>query len=174
MEELVYFGKFDLLIKVFYDRDVNTIRYVSHRKIAENERKFVENYLIMNYGSEVGYFEEDYGALMFVGVDANLDAQLQSFRLEHDLKKINARSYELDAKVRQLVKGSLKEFYFERIGDSLLEFREQLQKGDQEEQVALERLKYNILKLIEAYNNYSEQKVTLDTAVPSDLRVYFN
>lgn len=174
MKELVYFGKLDLLIKVHYDKDANAIRYLTHRKASADERISIEKYIIANFAAGTDYLTDDYSALLYIGVDPDLEKNLKSFREEHDMKRMNARSAKLDAMVRQLVKGSLKEFYFKRLGDSLLEFRKQIKKKEVASDVALEKLKANIIELIEAYNSYSEQKVTLDTAVPSDLRVYFN
>ncbi|RMG78792.1 MAG: hypothetical protein D6707_09320, partial [Bacteroidetes bacterium] len=111
MKELVYFGKLDLLIKVHYDRDANAIRYLTHRKASVHERISIEKYIILNFAKGTDYLREDYSALLYIGVDPELEKNLKSFREEHDMKKMNARSAELDAMVRKLVKGSLKEFY---------------------------------------------------------------
>ncbi|NOZ62965.1 MAG: hypothetical protein GXO74_15015 [Calditrichaeota bacterium] len=174
MEELVYFSKFQLLIRAGYDRDLNVIRYETHRKPLPEEKKSVEVFLISKFALDTDYFQESSSSLIFNGVDGALEKNLAQMQFESYAKKLDSHYWELELKVSELVHGSLRKFYFEHLGDSILEFRKKVNKRNPDKEIVVEKLKHNILELIEAYNRYSETKVTVDKAVPRDLRDYFN
>ncbi len=174
MRELIYFSEYRLLIEVVYNHDLNMLRYETHRKPTPEEKKFVEIFLISKFAQDTDYFNETDSHLVFSGINPLLKMKLSQMEYESYLKASNSHGVDLKTQVSELVNSSLKNFYFERLGDSILELRKKVKKGNGEKEIIVEKLKHNILELIEAYNKYSDTKVTVDKAVPRDLLGYFN
>ncbi len=42
MDELFYFPTFDLLTKIVYAKEANSLRYASHRALTADEKKVIE------------------------------------------------------------------------------------------------------------------------------------
>ena len=62
-------------------------------------------------------------------------------------------------------------YYFEQIGDEIRSLRENLAGNSQKSSIKESRQKMN--KLIEAFNTYSDKKVTFEEVIPGDLRDHF-
>ncbi|OQX85342.1 hypothetical protein B6D60_08020 [candidate division KSB1 bacterium 4484_87] len=150
MDELVYFSKFNLLIRATYDGELNAIRYETHRKPTPEEKKSVEVFLISKFAPDTNFHAEPSSSLIFSGVDTVLENDLSEMQFESYVKGLDSRYWELETKVNQLVHGSLRKFYFERLGDKILEFRKQIREENQKKEIVVEKLKHNILELIEA------------------------
>lgn len=61
MNELFYFTFADLMIRVEYNADANTLRYASHRKITFDERVLVEQYLLSTVALKTDYYKKTAG-----------------------------------------------------------------------------------------------------------------
>ena len=76
--------------------------------------------------------------------------------------------------VTALINNSMSTYYFERIGDTILEMRKQVSDKHVHKFITIEKTKKDIEQLIEAYNNYTERKTSIDKVLPRDLIEFFN
>jgi hypothetical protein len=68
----------------------------------------------------------------------------------------------------------MQNYYFEKIGDTILNARREFGKteaGLADKQVG--RHKVKLEELVKAYNVYTDQKITLDEIIPSELKSCF-
>ena len=73
-----------------------------------------------------------------------------------------------------MISSSMSNYYFERIGDTIIEMRKQMKnQKDHENLIIIEKTKKNIKELVTAYNIYSDKKISIENAVPADLKDYF-
>lgn len=176
MKELLYFSFSDLLVRVEYSKEANTLKYASHREISLGERVVVEQYLLSNVALKTDYYNRHPALFIYMGKDEKLVRDLNLFHLKNTLKFLADREKEIKEKVDELVNNSLTNYYFEQIGDTILELRKSLGQDQDESShkvTTIKATKEKIGKLIEAYNVYSGKKISLQNVVPLDLKDYF-
>ncbi len=171
MKELLYFSFADLMVRVEYNKEANSLRYSSHRKITFGERVIVEQYLLTNIALKTDYYKKHPALFICLGVDAALVKDLNLFHLKNTLKFLVDKEKDVKASVNELINQSMISYYSEQIGDAILEIRREVANGANDKN--LNKLKANVEELIKAYNLYSDQKLTVTQVVPSELQNYF-
>jgi len=168
MKELFYFSTSDLMIQVSYKSDLNSIHYFSHRPLSFGERVVVEQYLLTNVAVKTEYYKKHPAMLNYNGVDSKLVKELNQFHLKNTMNLLKEKEREVKTSVKKLIDKSMSSYYFEQIGNAILEFRDIVDDSLGDEMLRSYRRK--LRQLIEAYNVYSAKKVTLDEIVPEDLK----
>ncbi len=173
MKELLYFSNLKLLTKVEYSKTTNSINYISHRKVTLDEKSSVEQYILTNFAPKTEYYLRSPSLLRYIGVNTELKKEMKLLRLKKILKIMAIREQDVKQKVDELISNSLSTYYFERIGDTILEVRKKMKDETVDNLTHLKQAKKNIEDLITAYNNYSDKKISLDKVLPKDLIGYF-
>ncbi len=165
--ELLYFSSNDLLIKVDYDEESNSLRYWSNRTMETKERIKVEQHLLSEFAMKVEYYSRETSMFSYEGVEKSLRKELNLLHLDNMLKYLVGKEQETEKKIKEVINISLTNYYFEKIGDEIRLLRGELRSGRQPEQ--LHDLKVKMSELVSAYNLYTNQQLTLEDVVPSDL-----
>ncbi len=180
MKELFYFSKSDLMIQVQYSHKAHTLRYSSHRKITDGERNLIEKYITSNITTvdkNPKYIDAN---LDYAGVDFKLIHHLHQFHSvkpfedseeqqspqeENPFKRLLKK--DIETSVNDLINTSMENYYFEKIGGTIMETRKKIMAGTQEEE--LQDLRQNLEQLLNAYNQYSATKVKFKDILPEEL-----
>jgi len=166
MDELFYFPTFDLLIKIVYAREANSIRYATHRSIKTNEKKVVERYILQEVAPKTEYYDRHPSLLLYMGVDVTLKKELKTYQVKDTIKTIIDRKHSIDEKVQDLISSSLSNYYFERLGDKLLSLRRIMESDAGAEK--FENTLKEIKSLLHAYNQNSGQEIDIRTILPPE------
>ncbi len=178
MKELLYFSFSDLLVKVEYSKEANSLKYSSHREISFGERVVIEQYLLTNIAIKTEFYNRYPALFIYLGKDEKLVRDLNLFHLKNTIKFLAGREKEVKEKVDELINSSMSNYYFERIGDMILELRKSLKFGQDKNDndyniMVVKETKEKMDKLIKAYNLYSDKKISIENVVPRDLMEYF-
>jgi hypothetical protein len=178
MKELLYFSFSDLLVKVEYSKDANSLKYCSHREIAFEERVVIEQYLLTNIAVKTDFYNCYPALFIYLGKDEKLVRDLNLFHLKNTIKFLAGREKEVKEKVDELINNSMSNYYFEQIGDTILELRKSLKiakdpDDNQHNVLIVQETKEKMLELIKAYNLYASKKISIENVVPGDLTSYF-
>jgi len=171
MIELFYFSSLDLMIKVDYHRETNSLRYASHRDMANDERVMAEQFILAKVASKTDYYLKRSSALVYLGTDRRLKKRLAMFQRKSDLHALR-REKEIAASVNSLINGSMQRYYTEKIGELILSVRRELRDGGKYESRRA-NLKQQMNDLLNAYNAYTAHKVTLHEIIPSELKPFW-
>lgn len=172
MKELFYFSFADLMARIEYHRAANALRYATHRAMTLQERLLVEQHLLASFAQKTEYFEREPSLFIYLGTDKELAQLLEDFHTRNRLQEFGDE--EITASVDKLISQSLEQYYFERIGDALLEARHTLAEnvtGDPA--LPRDRRRAKLQELVDAYNHYTGQKITLAEIVPAELKSCF-
>ena len=178
MKELLYFSFADLLVKVEYSKEANSLKYSSHREISFGERVVIEQYLLTTIAVKTDFYNRHPALFIYLGRDEKLVRDLNLFHLKNTIKSLAGREKEVKEKVDELISNSMSNYYFERIGETILELRKSL-KDDSENNknhhniLVVKETKEKMNELIKAYNLYTNKKITIENVVPRDLIEYF-
>lgn len=167
MDELFYFPSFDLLIKIKYAKDTNSLRYSSHRIITFDERKVIDRYILHDVGPKTDFYQRSPSLLLYIGVDVSLEKELRFYRLRDTLKDVMDHKSTVEKEVKEVIAKSMGNYYFERIGDELLQLRKIIGSKN-----SGEKIKYSLFKintLLEAYNYHAKQKVEIQDILPKEV-----
>ncbi len=167
MAELLYFTSSDLMIEVDYKQTENLLSYFSHRNLSFDERVIVEQYLLTNVAVKTDYYKKHPALLNYSGVKVTLAKDLNQFHLKNTIKSLKDKEQEADVAVKNLIDSSMSTYYFEEIGSKILQIREAVSNPSNTK--ALNEYQHDLRDLIEAYNAYSEKKVSYDGVMPKDL-----
>lgn len=170
MRELLYFSSCDLMILVKYVELENSLSYTSHRKLTFGEKVVVEQYLLNKIAIKTDYFKGCESVLTYQGVDSKLVRELNQFHLKNTLKSLKDKEDDIDTSVKAVIDSSLSNYYFEQIGNFILELREASIKADFD----VEDYKLRLEELIDAYNKHSNKKVTYQQVIPAELVSIFD
>lgn len=170
MKELFYFTFADLMIQAEYIPESNSLKYACHRNMNLSERFAIEQYLLSNFALKTEYYNHYPAVFIFLGVDKKLIRELNLFHLKNTLNSIVSREKEVDDKVRTLINISLKNYYFEQIGDTILALRNEV-NGNCRTEVIVEN-QSKMAELLKAYNFYAGKNVTLTEIIPEELKAY--
>ena len=173
MKELLYFSFANLMARVEYHQDANSLRYSTHRKMSHGERVVVEQYILTNIGPKTDYYKRLPAMFVYIGLEAQLVKELNLFHLKNTLKTLVEKEKDVTSSVEGLISQSMQNYYFEQIGDTILAARRGVKNTAGAEDGPLAPLKLKLEELIKAYNTYSEQKITIHEIVPSELKSYF-
>jgi len=172
MIELFYFSSLGLMIKVEYVKEANSLRYASHREMEHNERTMAEQYIMAEVAPKTDYYLKQPAKFVYLGRDERLEKRLASFHREIELKSSIRKEKEITASVNRLINDSMRNYYTEKIGELIMSARSELKNGWQYES-RLANLKQQMTDLLNAYNIYADQKVTLHEIIPSELKPYW-
>jgi hypothetical protein len=174
MKELFYFSFADLMARAEYLQEANTLRYATHRKMAYNERVIVEQYLLTTFAPKTEYYKRQPALFVYLGTEAQLAKELDMFHLKNTLKELVEKEKDVKDSVNGLISQSMQNYYFEQIGDTILDARREIASvGAGIEVDRLGRLKMKMQELVKAYNAYTEQNITMDEVIPTELKSYF-
>lgn len=171
MKELLYFSFGDLMVRVEYNKDANSLRYASHRKVTFGERVIIEQYLLTNIAVKTEYYKKQPALFIYLGVDAALVKDLNLFHLKNTLKTLVDKEKDVKSSVNNLINQSMLNFYFDKIGDMILTIRQDIDSGNDTDEKMLD-YKFKLEELVEAYNLYTEEKINILKVVPSELKDY--
>jgi len=172
MKELLYFSSSDLMIQVSYKKDSNAINYFSHRELSFGERVVVEQYLLTNIAVKTEYYKKHPAMLNYNGIDIRLLKELNQFHLKNTMDTLKKKESKVKDSVKNLIDESMSNYYFEQIGNMILEIKQAVRKESLDE-IDSASFKNRLESLIEAYNNYSENKVNFFDVIPSELHDLF-
>lgn len=171
MKELLYFSFSELMVRVEYSKDANSLRYSSHRRISYGERVIIEQYLLTSFASKTDYYKRFPALLVYLGINTKLAKELNLFQLKNTLKSLKDKDKAVKNSVRDLIDQSMANYYFEQIGDTILAIRK-LFKGPYTDK----EVKYyenKLEQLVDAYNIYAEKKVSFEQVLPKRLLPLF-
>ncbi len=171
MDELYYFPTFDLLIKVIYAEEANSLRYATHRDTTLSERKVIDKYVLQEIAPKTDYYKRTPSLLLYMGVDTTLKKELKSYQVKDTIKSIIENKHEIEQKVQALISSSLSNYYFERLGDKLLALRKSMAIDMQPD--AFEQLLMEISILLHAYNQNSGQQIGIEEILPREAVKHF-
>lgn len=171
MKELLYFSFSDLLVRVEYSKEANSLKYAAHRDISFGERVVVEQYLLSNIALKTEYYNRYPALFIYLGKDSKLLRDLNLFHLKNTIKFLAGRDKEVKQQVEGLIAKSMSNYYFEQIGDEILTLRKKAKKNLDEINSVESKAKMD--ELIKAYNIYSDKKITINDVIPVDLKEYF-
>lgn len=174
MKELFYFSFADLMARIEYHQEANSLRYATHRKMAISERLIVEQYLLTNFAQKTEYYQRQPALFVYLGTDAQLTKDLDLFHLKNTLKELVEKEKDVKDSVTGLISQSMQNYYFEQIGDAILAARREIANVEIDRaDERLGNLKMRMEELVKAYNVYTDQKITIDEIIPSELKSYF-
>jgi len=168
MKDLLYFSFSDLLIKAQYSKKSNSLKYSSHRKITFGERVVIEQYLLSNFALKTEYYKRHPSMFVYMGEDESLVKELNVLHLKNTIKVLSDKDKEVKEQINDLIANSMRNYYFEQIGDGILSLREEFKESTNEKRVS--ELVDKIDELIKAYNQYSSQKITIEDVIPVDIK----
>ncbi|MGH7450063.1 MAG: hypothetical protein ACRENG_01825 [bacterium] len=174
MKELFYFSFADLMARVEYHQEANSLRYATHRKMTFSERIIVEQYLLTNFAQKTEYYKRQPALFVYLGTEAQLTKELDTFHLKNTLRELVEKEKDVKDSVSGLISQSMQNYYFEQIGDTILDARREIAEvtaGVSEEWLG--GIKIKLAELVKAYNVYTNQKITIDEIIPSELKSYF-
>ncbi len=172
MKELFYFSFADLMARIEYHRNANALRYATNRAMTFQERMLVEQHLLASFAQKTEYFERDPALFIYLGTDEELARMLEEFHAKN--RPHEPGDEEIAASVGSLISQAMERYYFERIGDALLEARRELAaEAAGDDRLQRGRRKARLQELVDAYNHYTTHKITLAEIVPAELKPCF-
>jgi hypothetical protein len=175
MKELFYFSFADLMARIEYHPESNSLRYATHREMSFGERVIIEQYLLTNFAVKTEYYKRQSARFAYLGPDTQLIKALNVFCLKNTSRELAEKEKDVEDSVRGLISQAMQNYYFEQIGDTILDARREIAKaGAGVSAERLGKLKRKMKELIKAYNVYTDQKITIDEIIPSELKSYGN
>lgn len=170
MKEFLYFSFSDLLVKVQYSKQSNSLKYSSHRSVSFGERVVIEQYILSNVALKTEWYNRSPALFVYLGEDESLVKDLNLLHLKNTIKVLSDRDNTIKEQVNDLIAKSMTNYYFEQIGDELLTLRETM--NDRIDGHLLNESMSKINELVKAYNQYSKQKIEIDDILPVDIKKY--
>jgi len=171
MNELLFFPNVDVLVRVNYGTEANSIRYTTHRSLLSKERKIVEKYLLRKIAPRTEYYNRTPSILLYVGVEKQLIKELKYFRIKNGMKKALNHKVVIDNQVKELISLSLSNYYFEKVGDEIIKLRDLLK--DNYCEFNLENKLKRISVLLQAYNENSGQNINIKNVLPREVLTHY-
>ncbi len=102
-----------------------------------------------------------------MGINDELAKDLNEYHSKNNLRSLHEGHEKVDGAVEGLIKESMANYYFDQIGNKLIEVRGMIQEGSGVSELNLE--KKNLAELVYAYNIYADQKVDFEKILPKEL-----
>ena len=169
-KQLVYFSSPNLMVRVSFKRGPNAIQYSSHREMVINERSGIERYLLDNVPIKAKHTKNTAPAVQYMGVEEDLVTKLDQLPSRHKRLSVVEKESRVEDAVRELINQSLANYYFEQIGNALVEIRRL--SGSLDMSLLSGGFEEKLRELVEAYNLHTEKKVSVHEIVPEELREY--
>src|SRR5574341_2090058 len=103
MKELFYFSFADLMVRVEYQKEANSLRYATHREMTLSERAIVDQYLLTNIALKPDYYKRQPGLFIYLGTDTQLTKDLNLFHLKNTLKSLTDKEKDVKDSVAGLI-----------------------------------------------------------------------
>jgi hypothetical protein len=186
MKELFYFSFADLMARIEYHQNANSLRYATHREMTVSERVAVEQYLLTGFAMKTEYYKRQPAHFAYLGTEKQLTKALEAFQLQGASRALAEKN--VNDSVSSLISRSMQNYYFEQIGDTILQARRELanveagfaDEGHGRPRFSFEnandsrgRRKMRLQELVEAYNFYADQKISVSEIIPPELKSYF-
>ncbi|MDZ7344782.1 MAG: hypothetical protein ONA90_09765, partial [candidate division KSB1 bacterium] len=110
-----------------YQQEANSLRYATHRKVTFGERIIIEQYLLTTIALKTDYYKRHPALFIYLGIDGQLVKDLSRFHLKNHLKSLVRKEKEVVATVNGLINQSMQNYYFEQIGDAILNIRRDME-----------------------------------------------
>lgn len=137
--DLYYFSHMDMMVKIVLDG------YFTHRKPSRKEKDKISDYITYKLR----------GVNNWIGVDENLSRELRKFKVKYN-KRVAQNKRRKEEKIKKVVENLIKEsmtnYYFEKIGDTILEIRKNPSKD-----ILIKKLS----ELLSAYNLHTNSNISL-------------
>jgi len=181
MKELFYFSKSNVMVQVQYSYQSNALRYASHRSITEVERNVIERYFRENVATEAKNPRFAEAAIQYGGIDYKLINHLNQFQAVKPFGESDQRfaddanpfesliNKDVETSVQDLIHTSMSNYYFEKIGNAILEVRKAIRNEADTDK--LREYRRRLEELVSAYNQYSNKPVSLQEVLPKELNV---
>lgn len=170
MNDLYYFSSLNVLCKITYAKEANSIRYTTDRSLPANERKTVEQYILENLAHDTDYYDRTPSLLLYMGVNPGLQKYHKQVQVKNTIKDVVHQKMDVDKKVKHLISESLSQYYFDKLGDKLLTLRQNISsQSDQEADVLI----LQIRTLLDAYNQNTGQDISLNSILPKEFKDRF-
>ena len=158
------------MVQVSYKKEANSLNYYSHRKLSFGERVIVEQYLLTNIAVKTEYYKKHPALFNYLGINSKLTKDLNEFHLKNTIKTLKEKNTEAADSVKKLINKSMASYYFEHIGNTILEIREAVKEPLYNKN--LEIYESKLKQLVDAYNVHSVEKVTYQNIVPKELKYH--
>lgn len=115
------------MIRVDIDPINNRATYATHRVLNRGEKILVESYIENQVLSTGDVYNISGSDIRYIGEDAILATEYTKFQNEQDknaFEKLHKKDQKITKSVRTIIDGANKEFCFYRIGDILLDRKE--------------------------------------------------
>jgi hypothetical protein len=172
MKELLYFSSSDVMVQVVYKPRPNALDYYSHRKLSFGERIIVEQYLLNNIAIKTDYYNKHPSMLNYIGINSSLVKELNQFHLRNTINGLKEKEKEVESSVKDLIDSSLSGYYFEQIGNVLIDIRNLLKGKYSYSDIHFNRNRLS--QLLHAYNLHSGRDLKLWDVLPEELRTIFS
>ena len=166
MKKLYYLSSLDLLLRVQYNKDANSIRFVTHRSLKPDEKKVIEEFVLKRI-KEIDQSFSEPSMLFYLGVDDKLSADIRYYRLRGTIDKVLTKKQNIDQQVQDLIHSSLSTYYFEQLGVKILDLRKSI--GENAGNDEIDGQIYDIKTLLDAYNMNSGQRLELSQVLPKEV-----
>ncbi|NUM75006.1 hypothetical protein HUU40_11655 [candidate division KSB1 bacterium] len=174
MKELFYFSFADLMARIEYHQEANSLSYTTHRKMTSSERGLVEQYLLNTVALQTEYYKRRHALFIYRGIDPRLTKVLDQLHSKNASREPVVDEKEINDSVRSLISRSMQNYYFEQIGETILEARRCIANGKAgfaDDRPG--RRKMKLEELVNAYNDYTDQKIAIAEIIPSELKSHF-
>lgn len=159
MTKLYYFDTLDIMAKVEYIEDTNSIRYATHKRMMFQNRLCVEQYILTAIAPTTRYYRESPSFLVYMGADMKLAEYYVKYKAQGMVDITAERVQEINNSVKNLIAVSMREYYSEQIGDVIAKMKANADGDD------LRLLRNQLADLVLAYNMHSEKKITIESAM---------
>lgn len=127
----------------------------------------IEQYILTNVAVKTDYYDKHPAMLVYAGINSKLVKDLNLFHIKNTIKFLKDKENDVQRSVSDLIDRSMSTYYFEQIGNAILEIRKMIRQSPRHKELIACRSK--LVDLINAYNLYSDRKVTLDEVLPNEL-----
>jgi hypothetical protein len=155
------------MVQVIYKKEENSLDYYSHRKLNFGERVVIEQYLLNNIATKTEYYKKTPAILNYVGINSQLVRELNQFHLKNTINLLKEKEKEVERSVKTLIDKSMQNYYFEQIGNTIIEMKKALRSSGSRD--GIDDFSERLRNLVDAYNNYTESKVALRDVLPDEL-----
>ena len=179
MKELFYFSKSNVMVQVQFSFQANALMFSSHRQLTDTERTIIEKYISENVATEAKNPSFENAPIQYNGVDFKLINHLNQFQAvkpfsdsdqQYSAEKNPFKSLlskDVENSVKELIETSMSNYYFEKIGNAIVEVRNKIE-GEVSE-TELREYREGLEELVEAYNEHASNKVDLREVLPKEL-----
>ena len=169
------------MVQVQYSYESNALCYASHRNVTEVERNVIERYIKENVATEAKNPRFVEATIQYTGIDYKLINHLNQFQSVKPFGESDQRfagdtnpfesliNKDVENSVQDLIHTSMSNYYFEKIGNAILEVRKELRNDAGAEELGVYR--HRLEELVAAYNQYSNKPVTIEEVLPKELDV---